>query len=83
MMWRLWHKLFGWDYIYWQNSADSGIARVVSAPDGSIWYYRYRNIGVIDQVPDPRLKHPLYIKPVIWLTCKPEKYFPNSTGDAA
>jgi hypothetical protein len=28
MMYKLWHYLFGWDYIYWENIADCAIARI-------------------------------------------------------
>lgn len=27
-MWRLWHKLFGWDYIQWSSAGLYGIASV-------------------------------------------------------
>lgn len=28
MMYKLLNKLFGWDYIQWKNTVDSGIARI-------------------------------------------------------
>jgi hypothetical protein len=65
-MWKLWNKLFGFDYILWRNTADTGIARVYGAADGRCWYVRYAITGVIDEV--------LKKEQVIWLTCKPEKY---------
>lgn len=40
-MYKLKHKLFGWDYIIWNNDADSGIARVITLKDGKIGYWRY------------------------------------------
>lgn len=66
-MYKLLHKLFGWDYIAWNNSADHGIAKVIVLPDGKICYYRYKSTKLIDIIHEP--------KQVLWLTCKPEKYF--------
>lgn len=65
-MWKLKHWLFGWDYIVWKNSADSGIARIRISPDGIVWYWRYFNIKLFDKISDS--------KQVIWLTCNPDKY---------
>lgn len=61
------HYLFGWDYVYWHNSADQGIARVFQAMDGSVVYYRYRASQLLDTVTKP--------SQVVWLTCHPDKYF--------
>ena len=70
---RLRHKicnwLFGWDYVYWKNSADNGIARVRIDGEGNPFYVRYRITNVID-----RLDKDYPFREVIWLTCKPEKY---------
>lgn len=66
-MWKLTNKLFGWDYVIWKNSADSGIARVIVLSDGTIGYWRYRNICVFDKINNPKSVH--------WLTCHPSKYF--------
>ncbi len=69
-MYRILNFLFGWDYIYWTNSADQGISKVFKAKDNKICYYRYRITGLIDQIFEP--------KQVIWLTCNSDKYFnPN------
>lgn len=65
-MYKLLNKLFGWDYIYWSNWADQGIARVYKAPDGGAYYFRYRSIKVIDVIRKE--------EQVIWLTCHPSKY---------
>ena len=73
MSWRLLHRLFGYDYIQWKNSADQGIARVRVDGMGRAYYWRYTNISVIDFITDP--------KAVVWLTCSPEKYIdPSSTA---
>lgn len=65
-MYKLLNFLFGWDYIYWRNSIDSGIARIRTSPDGTVWFWRYKSIKVIDKIE--------YKNDVMWLTCQPEKY---------
>lgn len=66
MIYKILNKLFGWDYIYWQNTCAQGIARVYKSPDGIVYYYRYKTTKLIDKITNQ--------KQVIWLTCKPEKY---------
>jgi hypothetical protein len=66
-MYKLKNKLFGWDYIQWNNSADNGIARVILLKDGKIGYWRYRTTCVFDEIKSP--------EQVRWLTCHPIKYF--------
>ena len=68
-MHKLLNYLFGWDYIYWSNSASQGIARVFITHDGRCCYFRYKNIKVIDEIKSP--------SQVYWLTCAPEKYNPK------
>lgn len=64
MIYRLLNKLFGWDYIYWSNSCDSGTARVFKSPEGSAYYWRYRFAA-----------HKILSRDsVIWLTCHPAEY---------
>jgi hypothetical protein len=58
--------LFGWDYIYWKNSVDSGVARVMKLPDGRVAYWRYRCTNVMDEIVNAR--------DVLWLTCSPSKF---------
>lgn len=65
-MYKLLNYLFGWDYIAWKNSIDSGIARVYLSGDGTAFYFRYRNICCIDKIHKP--------EQVIWLTCASKKY---------
>lgn len=67
-MYRLLNYFFGWDYIAWRNSADSGIARIQVDGRGVLFYWRYKITHVADAIKDP--------KDVLWLTCPPEKYFP-------
>lgn len=66
-MYKLWHKLFGWDYIHWENSADSGIARVHKNDDGVVWYWRYKSTRCIAVIPK-------VFYGIVWLTCSASKY---------
>ena len=73
-MYQLLHWLFGWDYIQWRNSADRGIARVRLDGAGRVWYWRYRNLALADEIRDA--------KQVLWLTCSPDKYIkPAPVGE--
>lgn len=67
-MYKILNKLFGWDYIYWKSFASQGIARVHTSPIGKVWYFRYKNIEIIDTIDTP--------DQVLWLTCNPDKYLP-------
>lgn len=73
MIYKLLHKLFGWDYVAWQNSASQGIARVHVSADGIVWYWRYKSTQLPDQILRPQQ--------VLWLTCHPAKYFPENSAD--
>ena len=64
------HRLFGWDFIRWSNSADQGIARVRVDGMGRVWYWRYRTTKLADVIREP--------DDVLWLTCSPWKYFDAS-----
>lgn len=66
-MWYILNKIFGWDYIVWENSADRGISRVSRSPDGNVFYWRYRITCTVDYI-----KTPKDVK--LWLTCPPSKY---------
>lgn len=67
MIYPLLHWLFGWDYICWHNSVSYGVARVhAEEGTGRVWYWRYKNIALIDVIKEP--------SQVVWLTCAPTKY---------
>jgi len=70
MIYKLLNKLFGWDYIQWENSADARIARVHVDGMGRVWYWQYKSIKAVEIIVDPAK--------VLWLTCSPDKYFPPS-----
>lgn len=65
-MWKLWNKLFGWDYIYWRNFADHGVARVYRSPNDNVYYWGYKTTQLADRI--------TYADQVIWLTCRSSKY---------
>ncbi len=67
MIYKVLNFLFGFDYIIWKNSCDSGISRVRKDYSGNVWYWRYRTTHIADIICEP--------KQVMWLTCKPSKYF--------
>ena len=69
-MYKILNKIFGWDYIYWENTADRGIARVYVDAKGNAYYFRYKIIKFIDHIRKPT--------DVIWLTCLPIKYFKDT-----
>jgi hypothetical protein len=74
-MWRLWNILFGWDYVYWRNSCDHGVARLHTTPNGKVWFYRYKITNVIDSVDEYVINKNIYIRSnIIFLTCHPSKY---------
>lgn len=66
MIWRLFHWLFGWDYVAWSNCVDVGISRVWVDGMGRLCYWRYLLCDFVDVIVEPN--------DVIWLTCPPEKY---------
>lgn len=67
MIWWMLNKLFGWDYIAWENSCDRGIARIHTDETGMVYYWRYRSTLCCDYV-----RQPSDVK--LWLTCQPTKY---------
>ena len=75
MNYKLLNKLFGWDYIQWENYVDRGVARVHVDGMRRVWYWRYKGIKAANIIEDPAN--------VIWLTCSPNKYFPPSVPKSA
>lgn len=65
-MYKIKNYLFGWDYVQWQNCADSGIARVIKLPNGKVCYWRYKSISIMDEIKNA--------EQVNWLTCQPSKF---------
>ena len=63
-MYKILNKLFGWDYIYWEDTCCSGISKVIVLPDKSVHFKYY---GYIVSVTDTEFI-------VKWLTCTPDKY---------
>lgn len=35
-MWKLWHKIFGWQYVEYRDSATSFVARIQGMPNGRL-----------------------------------------------
>jgi hypothetical protein len=67
MNYKLLNWVFGWDYIYWSNSAAQGVARVYRDAEGSVYYWRYKITQLADPIEKP--------SDVMWLTCPSSKYF--------
>jgi hypothetical protein len=71
-MYRLLNKIFGWDYIYWQNSADSGVDRIHKTKDGTVFFWRYGKY--LSKLDDKSLLNDKSFSKIVWLTCSKEKY---------
>lgn len=69
MIWRLLNKIFGWDYIAWDNDLSQGIARIHRDKAGRIFYWKYKNINCAEYITSIDKTD---VK--MWLTCPPEKY---------
>lgn len=72
-MYKLWNRLFGWDYIYWQHGVNSGISRVFNDCNNKTIFYKYKSIGMIEEIIHP--------DQVFWLTCAPEKYMKREDNE--
>jgi hypothetical protein len=69
MMYKLWYYLFGWDYIYWENTADYAIAKIHTTYEGIVYYKYGRYIRpIVSNVT------------VIFLTCDKLKYIKGETN---
>jgi len=66
MIYKLKNRIFGWDYIYWENTADQGVARVFTSKDGRVVYWQYPTVTILKEI--------TFRDSVVWLTCKPEKF---------
>ena len=66
-MWKLWHKLFGWDYIQWSSVELHQVARIKRAPNGLVYFKKYGEI-----IPFPLKTSKPY--QIIFLTCSSRKY---------
>ena len=69
-MYKIFHKLFGWDYVFWRvgQVGNYGVSRIKTLPDGTHYITRYLDAGFVAlKFGDP------YIK-LTYLTCDPSKY---------
>lgn len=62
-MWRIFHFLFGWDYIQWRMGCHHGISRVRVNPEGIQFVWANGTAYELK-----------YLTDVFWITCKSEKY---------
>jgi|TARA_R110000851_G_scaffold72207_1_gene160168 hypothetical protein len=69
-MYKILNYLFGFDYIHWKNTIDSGVARIHIDCNGNVFYWKYKNIKFADHIKDA--------SKFLWLTCSPDKYLKNS-----
>jgi hypothetical protein len=72
MIYKILHKLFGWDYIYFENTASHGMARVRTDAEGVHFYY-WACYCRVDIIPGQ----------VKWMTCKRDKYFKDQPKSKA
>lgn len=66
-MYKILNWLFGWDYIYLEDSYGQGISRVKKDAEGNPIYTPNFIFPRIEKIYNP--------DNVIWLTCSREKYF--------
>lgn len=64
------HWLFGWDYVHVEYYSVVFISRVRTLPDRRLYYKRGDHLVIIEKPTD-----------VVWLTCRPDKYFRNLNKD--
>lgn len=66
-MWRLWNKLFNWDYVAWSYKSSGipgDVSRIIVDQTETPYIHEYDEVY--------RALHDT--SKIIWLTCKPEKY---------
>jgi len=68
-MWSIFNKLFGWDYIVWENSCDGAVERIRIDGEGRAYFWQYGKYAC-------NLEGPYRgtTRIACWLTCAPEKY---------
>lgn len=67
MLYKILNFIFGYDYIYWKDSASQGIARVRVLEDGTVYYWYSVVLRFFEEIETP--------DQVKWLTCSSNKYF--------
>lgn len=71
-MWRLWHKLFGWDYVQYRIAGLHYILRVKTAPSGLVYLSKYKEVIPLEDIS---------LHQVTYLTCSRRKYLRQPTSD--
>ena len=74
-MYKLWHYLFGWDYILWKNSLYSGISRVRILPNGDAYFLTYGRKELLNNITTGKGSGEYVAE---WLTCDKSKYIKDS-----
>jgi hypothetical protein len=41
MLYRIFNRIFGWQYVYWEDSCDSEIRRIHFLPNGRAGFFKY------------------------------------------
>ena len=74
-MYKILHKLFGWDYIHWKDAINAfGIARIHTDAEGNPYFWKYKNINCLVCLKDTYHR-------IVWLTCKREKYLGDEVDE--
>jgi len=67
VIYKILNKLFGWDYVLWENTCSKGVSRVRNDGDGVTYYVSIvYGLSIIKRSYE-----------VIWLTCPSSKYLKN------
>lgn len=53
-MWKLWHRLFGWDYVAHRYGYDNEVSRLRVAPNGTYYVKTCGNLVFIEQLRELR-----------------------------
>lgn len=62
-MYKLFNKIFGWDYVIKITVFSTYIVRIRKAKCGKVYYKHWFDYGEV-----------LHAENYIWITCEPEKY---------